>query len=233
MKTNFFGALNINGKSIIYPIKHLTKESFSEVLVNLRKEFSKDVETIELLNHILDNLYLSKKEIRDIISANALSNENFVDRLLRSLKNNIKDDEATLSRKLGKHCKRESTENPEKQKEIRLSHILNLLNNEYLITKLKMEKRIVLILDNVPTHKSDFIFEIAKMLNIYLLFLPEYSPDLNPIEGAWDYSKLNLKRLTINTTQELIEMSLELFITITSGDSLYKTYIKRFFPQLL
>ena len=233
MKTNFFGALNINGKSIIYPIKHLTKESFSEVLVNLRKEFSKDVETIELLNHILDNLYLSKKEIRDIISANALSNENFVDRLLRSLKNNIKDDEATLSRKLGKHCKRESTENPEKQKEIRLSHILNLLNNEYLITKLKMEKRIVLILDNVPTHKSDFIFEIAKMLNIYLLFLPEYSPDLNPIEGAWDYSKLNLKRLTINTTQELIEMSLELFITITSGDSLYKTYIERFFPQLL
>ncbi len=201
MKTNFFGALNINGKSIIYPIKHLTKESFSEVLVNLRKEFSKDVETIELLNHILDNLYLSKKEIRDIISANALSNENFVDRLLRSLKNNIKDDEATLSRKLGKHCKRESTENPEKQKEIRLSHILNLLNNEYLITKLKMEKRIVLILDNVPTHKSDFIFEIAKMLNIYLLFLPEYSPDLNPIEGAWDYSKLNLKRLTINTTK--------------------------------
>lgn len=201
MKTNFFGALNINGKSIIYPIKHLTKESFSEVLVNLRKEFSKDVETIELLNHILDNLYLSKKEIRDIISANALSNENFVDRLLRLLKNNIKDDEATLSRKLGKHCKRESTENPEKQKEIRLSHILNLLNNEYLITKLKMEKRIVLILDNVPTHKSDFIFEIAKMLNIYLLFLPEYSPDLNPIEGAWDYSKLNLKRLTINTTK--------------------------------
>ena len=127
MKTNFFGALNINGKSIIYPIKHLTKESFSEVLVNLRKEFSKDVETIELLNHILDNLYLSKKEIRDIISANAPSDENFVDRLLRSLKNNIKDDEATLSRKLGKHCKRESTENPEKQKEIRLSHILNLL----------------------------------------------------------------------------------------------------------
>ena len=42
----------------------------------------------------------------------------------------------------------------------------------------------MLILDNVPTHRSDFTIQVANLLNIYLLPLPEYSPELNPIEGA-------------------------------------------------
>ena len=154
-------------------------------------------------------------------------------RLLRSLENNKHDDEATLSRKLGKHCKRESTENPKKQEEIKLSHILNLLNNDLLVENLKFEKRIVFILDNVPTHRSDFIFEVAKLLNIYLLFLPEYSPELNPIEGAWDYPKLHIKKKTIDTVEELIDNSIELFLEVTSGDSLYKTTVERFIPQVI
>lgn len=184
LKINLFGALNITGESVIYPMGTLKKESFAKVLVKLRKDFSEDYETVNLLNDILNNMILSKKEIREIISANSPSNENFVARLLRSLKNNKNDDEATLSRKLGKHCKRESTENPKKQEEIKLNHILNLLNND-LTENLKFERRIVLILDNVPTHRSDFTFQVANLLNIYLLFLPEYSPELNPIEGSW------------------------------------------------
>lgn len=49
-----------------------------------------------------------KKEIHEIISENSPSNENFVAQLLRSLENNKHNDEATLSRKLGKHCKKEN-----------------------------------------------------------------------------------------------------------------------------
>lgn len=233
LKQNFFGALNINGKSIIYPIKNLTQEIFAKTLVNLRTEFTEDKNLIKILKHISNNMILSKKEIREIISANSPSNENFVDRLLRSLKNNIKDDEATLSRKLGKHCKRESTENPNKQKEIKYKHILDLLNHYELTDGLKKEHRLVLIVDNVPVHTSDFIFEIVKKLNIYLLFLPEYSPDLNAIEGSWDYSKIEIKRKNINTVEELVTEAIRLFNEITKGDSLYKTLVERFLPQLL
>ena len=232
LKINLFGALNITGESVIYPMGTLKKESFAEVLIKLRKDFSEDYETVNLLNDILNNLILSKKEIRRIISANSPSNDNFVARLLRSLKNNKNDDEATLSRKLGKHCKRESTENPKKQEEIKLNHILNLLNND-LTENLKFERRIVLILDNVPTHRSDFTFQVANLLNIYLLFLPEYSPELNPIEGSWDYSKLHLKKKTIDTKEELIDNSIKLFLDATSTDSLYKTTVNKFIPQLV
>ena len=70
-------------------------------------------------------------------------------------------------------------------------------------------------------------------MNIYLLFLPEYSPELNPIEGAWDYSKLYLKKKTIDTVEELIDNFIELFLEVTSGDSLYKTTVEQFIPQVI
>ena len=91
----------------------------------------------------------------------------------------------------------------------------------------------MLILDNVPTHRSDFTIQVANLLNIYLLPLPEYSPELNPIEGAWDYSKLHLKKKTIDTKEELIDNSIELFLEATSTDSLYKTTVNKFIPQLI
>ena len=62
LKINLFGALNINGESVIYPMGTLKKESFAEVLVKLRMEFTEDYKTVNLLNDILDNLILSKKK---------------------------------------------------------------------------------------------------------------------------------------------------------------------------
>ena len=43
----------------------------------------------------------------------------------------------------------------------------------------------MLILDNAKFHKSSYVFATASRLNITLLFLPPYSPDLNPIELVW------------------------------------------------
>lgn len=46
----------------------------------------------------------------------------------------------------------------------------------------------IVILDNVAFHKSKRVEELVKERGAWLLFLPPYSPDLNPIERA--YSKL-------------------------------------------
>ena len=46
----------------------------------------------------------------------------------------------------------------------------------------------VVILDNVGFHKSLRAAEFVRQRGAWLLFLPPYSPDLNPIEMA--YSKL-------------------------------------------
>lgn len=46
----------------------------------------------------------------------------------------------------------------------------------------------VVIMDNVAFHKSKKVERLVKNRGAWLLFLPPYSPDLNPIEMA--YSKL-------------------------------------------
>jgi transposase len=50
------------------------------------------------------------------------------------------------------------------------------------------------IMDNASFHKSDEIKELAKAKGCDVLFLPAYSPDLNPIEKVWANFKRNLRK---------------------------------------
>jgi transposase len=43
----------------------------------------------------------------------------------------------------------------------------------------------VVILDNLPVHKSEKAAACLKRQGAWFLFLPAYSPDLNPIEQAF------------------------------------------------
>ncbi len=44
---------------------------------------------------------------------------------------------------------------------------------------------VVVVIDNFSSHGSKLVKEKARELNIYLVYLPPYSPDLNPIEQTW------------------------------------------------
>jgi len=46
-------------------------------------------------------------------------------------------------------------------------------------------RAIVAIIDNFSSHKSALVRQKAKELGIYLVYLPPYSPNLNPIEFIW------------------------------------------------
>lgn len=47
----------------------------------------------------------------------------------------------------------------------------------------------VIILDNATFHKKSVIPRLAVEANCIVLFLPPYSPDLNPIENKWAWLK--------------------------------------------
>lgn len=51
------------------------------------------------------------------------------------------------------------------------------------------------ILDNASIHKSDEIYDIAEEFGINIVYLPAYSPDLNPIEKVWANFKNILRRI--------------------------------------
>lgn len=51
----------------------------------------------------------------------------------------------------------------------------------------------VIVMDNASFHRKKQLFEIAQKYNKVLIFLPPYSPELNPIEKFWAYLKKWLK----------------------------------------
>ena len=63
----------------------------------------------------------------------------------------------------------------------------------------------VIILDNLPAHRSNVAASILKEIGAWFLFLPKYSPDLNPIEMAFSKLKAYLRRIGARTFDQLIE----------------------------
>ena len=60
-----------------------------------------------------------------------------------------------------------------------------------LLHKIREETigEITLVLDNAKYQRCALVMELAKKLNIELLFLPSYSPNLNLIEWLWKWVK--------------------------------------------
>jgi transposase len=61
----------------------------------------------------------------------------------------------------------------------------------------------VVILDNLAAHKSPKAEAAIKARGAWMLFLPPYSPDLNPIEMAFSKLKANLRARAIRTIDGL------------------------------
>lgn len=82
----------------------------------------------------------------------------------------------------------------------------------------KYDQDVILIVDNYPVHHSCAVRDyLARGSKIKLKFLPTYSPDLNPIEWLWGYTRkkyLNCRTpATIEQLRSLIESSLEAIST--------------------
>lgn len=61
----------------------------------------------------------------------------------------------------------------------------------------------VIILDNLSSHKSPKAAETMRELGAWFLFLPPYSPDLNPIEMAFAKLKALIRRAAARTYDAL------------------------------
>lgn len=61
----------------------------------------------------------------------------------------------------------------------------------------------VVILDNLSSHKSAKAEAILKQRGAWFLFLPPYSPDLNPIEMAFAKLKAHLRKAAARTIDAL------------------------------
>jgi transposase len=75
--------------------------------------------------------------------------------------------------------------------------------DEFLVPVLKPGQ--IVILDNAKAHKVDGMRERIEGAGARVLYLPLYSPDLNPIEMAWSKVKQFLRKAQARTVEALYE----------------------------
>ncbi len=102
------------------------------------------------------------------------------------------------------------------------------MNTSEIISQIKKETKIVIILDNYPVHKAQLAQKACKTLNIQLIPLPPYSPKLNPIEQVWRTIKRKLSKIYIKNKTFLIQKFKSNYNEIIENKTFYKEWIKKF-----
>ena len=87
----------------------------------------------------------------------------------------------------------------------------------HLLPTLDKEKD-VLIMDNMRTHHAKDVQEVLTTAGVKVLFLPPYSPDLNPIERLWSKMKAILRQEKVRTADKLSDAVARAFSHISVND---------------
>lgn len=89
-------------------------------------------------------------------------------------------------------------------------------------------KTIRIVLDNFRSHHSKLVAETAELLDIQLIFLPPYSPDLNPIEFIWKSVKRIVSVASINSEEDLKDLVREGFLELSAKLTFAKSWKSKF-----
>jgi transposase len=104
--------------------------------------------------------------------------------------------------------------------------VIDFLN---ILRKKNGEKKLHIICDNARYQHAKEVKEAAKELNIHLVYLPGYSPNLNLIERYWGFLK---KRVLVNHYYETFENFREAILKFSQNKSKRLKYLlQRYIPE--
>jgi 6-phosphogluconate dehydrogenase (decarboxylating) len=83
-----------------------------------------------------------------------------------------------------------------------------------------LRKGDVVIMDNLSPHKSELTLSLIEQAGAEVLFLPAYSPDLNPIEKMWSKIKACLRSAQARTQPALIQAIALALASVTRQDAM-------------
>ena len=73
---------------------------------------------------------------------------------------------------------------------------------------------------------QQMIQNAAEILNINLIFLRPYCPELNPIEDVWRVIKKTIYKTTYNSAKKIINLFEEKFHVIIESKSFYENWLE-------
>jgi len=81
-----------------------------------------------------------------------------------------------------------------------------------------LHKGDIVIMDNLTSHKVKGVIDPIKTAGASVLYLPPYSPDLNPIEMMWSKIKAYLRKIKTRTSDSLNNSLADALNLITLSD---------------
>lgn len=85
-----------------------------------------------------------------------------------------------------------------------------------LVTELTLGD--IVIMDNLPSHKSPRVTDAIEGAGCTLVYLPPYSPDFNPIENMWSKVKALLRKEGARTFKALVDAVRGALLSVTPED---------------
>ena len=180
----------------------------------------------QLIKDAINNENLSDEKIKKYLSSKSLNEMDLINKINDELYN---DNSKQISiEKIQKICRKEDTNNSRKigyEKRLRL---LNNLSNPKIMEINSKEKRINIILDNARIHHAKIVEKACEILNINLIFLKPYCPDLNPIEDVWRKIKSKIYKSMYENLNKLIEIFEREFYKIVDLTSFYTNWVNEY-----
>ena len=78
----------------------------------------------------------------------------------------------------------------------------------------------ILVMDNLGSHKVSGVADMVRSAGVELLYLPPYSPDLNPIEMMWSKIKAFLRKHRPRSIDALLGLLPQAFASVSPDDCL-------------
>ena len=182
---------------------------------------------IKLLKNIITDPTIDREYIEKELSKNIKTKSEKLKEIEIEQSKNRKNKETTFN-KIKQICNDTPKITSQKISITQRTTIKDLLIDSEVEDILINEKEILLILDNAKIHHANDVKIASKILNIELMYLPEYSPDLNPIEDLWKIIKSKVYLADYNNLDELMWIVTEEFYEHVTSSSLYEGWIDEF-----
>ena len=131
-------------------------------------------------------------------------------------------------KKLKNLCKKYKI-NYYKINKVRKEILIKNLSDKKLMEMIKDERKLNLIMDNAQIHKAEVTKIVANILNINIIYLPVYSPFLNPIEKVWADIKRELYKEYYESVEDIISIFRSEFYKIVDNKSYTENWVNKFF----
>jgi transposase len=82
----------------------------------------------------------------------------------------------------------------------------------------ELEPGTIVVMDNLPVHKSKRVAAAIEAAGCMLVFLPPYSPDYSPIENMWSKVKTILRAAAARTFEAVVNATGDALRAITPED---------------